>query len=125
MALSPTSVGGRDFRLEWDKKTLSDIKKLGPKALGEIADVTRDHVKARAPVAAHHKDARSVKGPLRQSIKSRMMRKRLGSMVIMHYYGYFLEYGTKRGIEPRNFVQRSVAAMASQIDDILYRAWTG
>ena len=122
MAFSPTSVGGRDFRLEWDKKTLGDIKKLGPKALGEIADVTRDHVKARAPVGANHKGPGK---PLKQSIKSRMMRKRLGSMVIMRYYGFFLHRGTKYITTRNDFVDRSVAAMASQIDDILYRAWTG
>ena len=124
MAFSPTSVGGRNFTLEWNKETLKQINKIGDKAFAEIADTARDEIKARAPVAAQHKDARGVKGPLKQSIEARMMRKRLGSMVIMHYYGYFLEYGTKRGIEPRHFVQRSVAAMASQIDDILFRAWT-
>ena len=125
MAFSPTSVGGRNFTLEWNKETLKQINKIGDKAFAEIADTARDEIKARAPVAAQHKDARGVKGPLKQSIEARMLRRTMGSMIMMHYYGFFLHKGTKYITTRNNFVDRGVAAMEARLDEILAKAWTG
>ena len=114
MALSPTIMGGRDFRLVWDQATLKAINKMGPKALGKIADRARDQIKARAPVD---------EGALKESVRSRMARKGVGSMVIMRFYGYFLHKPAEHIRIRNNFVDRGVAAMESEIDDILAGVW--
>jgi len=123
MAGTPLNIGGRDFRIEWNKETLKKINKIGEGAFAEIADTARDEIKARAPVAAQHKDARGVKGPLKQSVEARMLRRTMGSMVMMHYYGFFLHKGTKYITTRNNFVDRGVAAMEARLDEIMAKVW--
>lgn len=112
--------------LTGDKALNRKLKKLaGKEAKAVIRKATRPALKPVLQEARAEAPKRT--GNLRKNIKIRALprsRKFFGSRVTSGagksensgdaFYGAFLEYGTKRGIEPRRFMKRAAEKKRSQ-----------